>query len=70
MLHDMTKLEDIEVAVTKLSDEERKKLRAFLDELDWQAWDRQIERDGKAGKLDEIERRARENFKAGKFREI
>jgi hypothetical protein len=41
----MTKLEDIQKAVTQLTDEERKMLVAWLAELDWQAWDDQIERE-------------------------
>ena len=64
----MTKLEDIEKAVAELSEEERKNLRAFLDELDWQAWDEQIANDGRAGRLDAIEARARADYKAGRIR--
>ena len=64
----MTKLEDIEKAVTKLSEPERKKLRAFLDELEADAWDAQIERDAKAGKLDKLEAEARADYKAGRTR--
>ena len=60
----MTKLEDIEKAVTDLSTEERAKLRAWLDELDEQAFDEKIERDAKAGKLDKLEAKALENYKA------
>lgn len=66
----MTKLEDIEKAVATLSTEERAKLRAWLDELDEQAWDDQIERDAKAGKLDKIEARAIANLAAGRVRDL
>jgi hypothetical protein len=66
----MTKLEDIEDAVTKLSDEERKKLRAFLDELEADAWDRQIERDARAGKLDKLASKALADYKAGRTEEF
>ena len=66
----MTKLEDIEKAVTELSDEERAKLRAWLDELDEQAWDAQIERDAKAGKLDKLEAKALADYKAGLTEEM
>ncbi len=54
----MTKLEDIQKAVTQLTDEERTKLLAWLAELDAQAWDEQIERDAKAGKLDKLAAKA------------
>ncbi len=54
----MTKLEDIQKAVTQLTDEERTKLLAWLAEIDAQAWDEQIERDAKAGKLDKLAAKA------------
>ncbi|MEQ1718370.1 MAG: hypothetical protein ABL907_20705 [Hyphomicrobium sp.] len=66
----MTKLEAIEKAVTELSTEELAKLRAFLDEREADLWDAQIERDAKAGKLDKLEARARENFKAGRVKDL
>jgi hypothetical protein len=66
----MTKLEDIQKAATELSDEERAKLRAWLDELDEQAWDAQIERDAKAGKLDKLAAKALADYKAGRTEEF
>ena len=66
----MTKLEDIEKAVATLSTEERGKLRAFLEELEAQAWDNQIERDAKAGKLDKLEAEALADYKAGRFSDL
>jgi hypothetical protein len=66
----MTKLETILEAAKDLSAEEVAKLRAFLDELEADLWDAQIERDAKAGKLDKIEARALENLKAGRVRDL
>jgi hypothetical protein len=66
----MTKLEKIEKAITELSDEERKALRAFLDELEAEAWDRQIERDAAAGKLDWLDEEARAEHGAGRSRKL
>ena len=66
----MTKLETLEKAITELSDEERAKLRHFLDELEADLWDAQIERDAKAGKLDKLEARALANLKAGRTRDL
>jgi hypothetical protein len=66
----MTKLEDIQKAATELSDDERKVLRAWLDELDEQAWDAQIERDAKAGKLDKLAAKALADYKAGRTKEL
>ncbi len=66
----MTKLEDIEKAVTRLSAEERAKLRAWLEELEERLFDEAIERDAKAGKLDKLAASARENLKAGRIRDL
>ena len=66
----MTKLETLEKAIVELSDEERAKLRAFLDELEADLWDAQIERDAKAGKLDKLEAKALQNLKAGRVRDL
>ena len=66
----MTKLETLEKAITELSDEERAKLRLFLDELEADLWDAQIERDAREGKLDKLEARALANLKAGRTRDL
>jgi mRNA-degrading endonuclease RelE of RelBE toxin-antitoxin system len=66
----MTKLEEIEAAVEKLSPEELKKFRAWLDELEERLFDERIERDAKAGKLDQAEAKALQNLKAGRTRDL
>lgn len=66
----MTKLEEIETAITKLPPDEVAKLRAWFDEFASQQWDAQIERDAKAGKLDRIAEKAREDHKAGRSRPL
>lgn len=66
----MTKLEEIEAAVAKLSPEELKQFRAWLDELEERLFDEKIERDAKAGKLDKLEAKAREDEKAGRIRDL
>jgi mRNA-degrading endonuclease RelE of RelBE toxin-antitoxin system len=66
----MTKLEEIEQAVEKLSPEELKRFRAWLDELDERLFDEKIERDAKAGKLDALEARAIEDCKAGRTKDL
>ena len=66
----MTKLETIEKAIAGLSDEERAKLRAFLDELEADLWDAKIERDAKAGKLDKLIVEAIAEDDAGQTREL
>jgi hypothetical protein len=48
----MTKLEAIEREIEQLSERDLAKLREWLAEYDWKVWDRQLERDVAAGKLD------------------
>ena len=70
MLSAMTKLEAIEKAIAELSDEERAKLRAYLDELEADLWDAQIERDAKAGKLDKLITEAIAEDDAGQTKDL
>jgi len=48
---------EIEQAITQLSPKELSRLRAWFEEFDAQEWDKQIEREAKAGKLDKIAER-------------
>ena len=66
----MTKLEQIETEIKKLSPEEFSKLRDWLLELDAEEWDQQIERDAASGKLDKLFEKSLADHKAGKSREI
>ena len=62
----MTKLEAIEEQIKALSPGELAELREWLLEHDWAEWDRQIERDSAAGKLDRLFEKARADHAAGK----
>jgi hypothetical protein len=66
----MTRLEQIEEEITKLSPEEFATLRDWVIEHDWEAWDRQIERDVAAGKLDRLMKEALADHAAGKTRPL
>ena len=46
------------------------RLRDWILELDWQAWDDQIERDSTTGKLDRLFERSLRDHKAGKTEEM
>ena len=61
---------EIEQAITQLSPKELSRLRAWFEEFDAQEWDKQIEREAKAGKLDKIAERALNDYRAGKAREL
>lgn len=62
----MGKIEKIEQEVQALSPEELAQFRAWFLEYDWAAWDRQIERDAQAGRLDELAAKALRDHATGK----
>jgi hypothetical protein len=66
----MSKVEAIEKRVSGLSAEELAEFRQWFAEFDAAAWDRQIERDVKAGKLDELADQALRQHAAGKSTEF
>ncbi len=61
---------EIEQAITQLSHQDYRRLRAWLEEFEAQQWDEQIERDAKSGKLDKIAEKALNEYRAGKAREL
>ena len=66
----MSKLEALEKRVSGLSAEELAKFRRWFAGFDAAAWDRQIELDVKAGKLDELADEALRAHAAGKSTEF
>ncbi len=62
----MSKLEKIENEVRHLSTEEFAAFRDWFREFDAEAWDREIEFDASAGKLDALADRALDAHRAGK----
>ena len=66
----MGEIEKLEQRIKNLPPEDLVKFRAWFAEFDAQAWDRQIEADLKSGKLNNLINEAREEFKAGKAREL
>jgi hypothetical protein len=66
----MTRVEQLEQEIAKLSPDEFAQLRDWLLEQDWDEWDRQIEHDAKAGKLDKLMKQALADHAAGKSRPL
>jgi hypothetical protein len=66
----MGKLEELEQRIRSLPPEELSRFRAWFLEFDHQVWDRRIEADAKAGKLDHLVNEAVADYKAGKARGI
>jgi hypothetical protein len=66
----MTKLEKIEQEIAALDPKDVRKLADWLDDYKAELWDRQIEADAKAGKLDELVANARREIAEGKVRPL
>ena len=62
----MSVVETIERQVRQLGLKELAQFRDWFFEFEADAWDRQIERDAKAGKLDALARKALEDHAAGR----
>ncbi len=45
---------DIQKAILDLPETQYAELRKWLSELDWERWDKQIEADSEAGRLDSL----------------
>lgn len=66
----MSELEQLEHRVQNLPPEDFARFREWFLELEAQLWDQQIAEDLKAGRLDKLIAEAREDFAAGRAREI
>jgi hypothetical protein len=64
--HSMT-LDALKSEIGKLSPQERAALADWLDEAGEKAWDDQIRKDFRGGKLDELIRRAEKEFDDGEI---
>ncbi len=62
----MGEVEKIEHDVQALSAGELAQFRVWFLEYDWAAWDRQLERDVQAGRLDDLTEKALRDHAAGK----
>jgi hypothetical protein len=66
----MTQIEAIQAEIESLSSDDFVRLREWIVERDWQNWDRQIERDSAAGKLDFLREEAQAAKQQGELREL
>jgi len=66
----MIKLEELEMAVVSLPEEEYNRFRRWFLERDWERWDKQIEEDSQAGRLDFLTEEAFDARKAGKLKDL
>ena len=66
----MADVESIERQIERLDDDAFGRLRDWLIEYDHRRWDRQIETDSGAGKLDSLVQEALAEHRAGKTRPL
>ena len=66
----MSKVDELKAEIEQLPDNEFTELVQWLSEKDWARWDRQIESDAAAGKLDFLVQEAFEARAKGKLKDL
>lgn len=66
----MSRVEEIQSAITSLSPKEYARLRQWFATRDWEQWDREIETDAASGKLDFLIEEAVTEKDQGHLREL
>ena len=66
----MGKIERLEQEIRELSDKELAQLRRWFIEYDAEAWDREIEADVRAGKLDRLADEALRDYAEGRTKRV
>ncbi len=66
----MSTVDEIEDAVRRLSPQELAAFRAWFAEFDAALWDRQLEHDVAAGRLDKLAEEAIEDFEQGRCTDL
>ena len=63
-------VQELETAISKLPPDQLAALGEWFDEYREKAWDRRIEADAKAGRLDSLIREAQDDIAAGRTRPL
>jgi hypothetical protein len=66
----MTSVPEIQGAIMTLDESDYRELMQWMNKLDWERWNAQIEADSKSGKLDFLEAEALEAKRDGTLREL
>jgi hypothetical protein len=66
----MASVREIEREIAALPPEGLAELRAWFEEFEAAAWDRQIEEDALSGKLDALAEEALEDYRKGRCKEL
>jgi len=66
----MAKLDELKADIERLPSEDFAELFRWLSEKEWQSWDKQIEADSEAGRLDFLVREARAEKARGTLKDL
>ncbi len=66
----MSKIDELKADIEGLPSQEQAELFRWLSEKDWERWDKEIEADSQAGRLDFLVREAREEKSKGTLKEM
>ncbi len=66
----MTRIEQIETFIASLPEDEYVQVRRWFLDRDWEKWDREVEADAAAGKLDFLLREAAEAKQTGRLKDL
>ena len=66
----MSRIAKIQQAILALPEADYRQLRQWFSELDWEKWDREIEADSDAGKLDFLIAEALEEKEKGTLQDL
>ena len=66
----MSKIDELKAEIERLPSEEFTEIFRWLSEKDWERWDKEIEADSQAGKLDFLVREAREEKAKGTLKDL
>ncbi len=62
----MTRVEQVEKTISKLSADQLRRFRAWFERFDAQAWDEQFTQDAESGRLDAAAEKALADLQSGK----
>ena len=66
----MSKIDELKAEIERLPGEEFAEIFRWLSEKDWERWDKEIEADSQAGKLDFLAREARQEKAKGTLKDL
>ena len=66
----MSKIDELKAEIERLPSEEFTEIVRWLSEKDWERWDKEIEADSQAGRLDFLVREAREEKAKGTLKDL